>query len=99
MNTKYIKDGEEQQDMNNDLPWFAAHSLLEVIAGGGSRAANMGYWTMTKDWSKRRAVAGVTGILWEWDRVSGCEKEGIWERVSVWEIGRASCRERVSSPV
>jgi hypothetical protein len=32
-------------------------------AGGGNRAARMGYCTITNGWSKRRAVAGVTGIL------------------------------------
>ena len=37
--------------------------MLVERAGGGNRAASMGYCTMTKGWSKRRAVAGVTGIL------------------------------------
>ena len=42
--------------------------MLVESAGGGNRAASMGYCTMTKGWSKRRAVAGVTGILGERER-------------------------------
>ena len=45
------------------IPWLAAHSLLVDRAGGGSLAARIGYWTMTKGWSNSKAVAGVTGML------------------------------------